>query len=41
SKGLGLGLYITQQIVLAHGGTIEVASTAQEGTTFRVRLPRR
>lgn len=38
--GLGLGLYIVQQIVQAHGGTIDVASTAQEGTTFSVRLPR-
>jgi len=39
-RGLGLGLYIVQQIVLAHDGTIDVASTAQEGTTFIVRLPR-
>jgi PAS domain S-box-containing protein len=37
---LGLGLYITQQIVLGHGGTLEVRSSAQEGTTFTVRLPR-
>jgi signal transduction histidine kinase len=39
-KGLGLGLYIVQQLVLAHGGTIEVRSTREEGTTFTVRLPR-
>jgi PAS domain S-box-containing protein len=38
-KGLGLGLYITKQIVLAHGGSIEVESTARLGTRFRVRLP--
>jgi signal transduction histidine kinase len=38
--GLGLGLYIVQQIVLAHQGTVDVASTAHEGTTFTVRLPR-
>jgi two-component system, sensor histidine kinase and response regulator len=38
---LGLGLYIVRQIVLAHGGAIDVASTDSEGTTFRVRLPRR
>lgn len=37
---VGLGLYIVREIVIAHGGTIEVASTAQEGTTFTVRLPR-
>lgn len=35
--GLGLGLYITQEIVAAHGGTIEV--TSGEVTTFTVRLP--
>lgn len=36
---LGLGLYITRQIVEAHSGTIRVTSTAQSGTTFEVRLP--
>jgi signal transduction histidine kinase len=40
SSGLGLGLFITQQIVLAHGGTIAVTSAAAEGTRFVVRLPR-
>jgi signal transduction histidine kinase len=40
STGLGLGLYITQQIVEAHGGTVEVRSTMEEGTSFTVRLPR-
>ena len=41
TQGLGLGLYITRQIVLAHGGRIEVRSRAEEGTTiFSLDLPR-
>jgi signal transduction histidine kinase len=40
SRGLGLGLYITQHIVQAHGGTIEATSTAEAGTNFIVHLPR-
>jgi len=38
--GSGLGLFIVQQIVHAHGGRIELDSTADRGTTFCVRLPR-
>ena len=37
--GLGLGLFISRQIVAKHGGQIEVRSSAPEGTTFSVRLP--
>jgi signal transduction histidine kinase len=37
--GLGLGLYICKQIVAAHGGTLEVCSTATEGTCFTARIP--
>jgi PAS domain S-box-containing protein len=40
SGGLGLGLYIVEQVVKGHGGHIEVTSTAEAGTTFRVTLPR-
>jgi signal transduction histidine kinase len=40
SKGLGLGLFISREIVAAHGGTIGVSSSEREGTRFRVRLPR-
>jgi PAS domain S-box-containing protein len=40
SEGLGLGLYIVQQIVRAHGGSVSATSTARDGTTFRVRVPR-
>ncbi|MDB5945474.1 MAG: histidine kinase, partial [Ramlibacter sp.] len=37
--GLGLGLYICSQIVRAHGGTLQVTSSAEEGTRFSARLP--
>jgi two-component system, sensor histidine kinase and response regulator len=40
STGLGLGLFICQQIALAHGGDIAVSSTAEAGTLVAVRLPR-
>jgi signal transduction histidine kinase len=40
TQGLGLGLYIASQIVIAHGGRIDVESTPGDGTTFRVTLPR-
>lgn len=39
--GAGLGLYIVREIVRAHDGVVEVSSTAEDGTTFVVRLPRR
>jgi signal transduction histidine kinase len=40
SKSLGLGLFISKEIVLAHGGTIKARSSAEEGTTFTVCVPR-
>ena len=40
SRGLGLGLFIVEQIALAHGGRVEVVSSERGGTTFRVALQR-
>ncbi|MEZ4256416.1 MAG: ATP-binding protein [Polyangiales bacterium] len=39
--GLGLGLYIVDQIATAHGGHVDVKSDEAAGTTFTVVLPRR
>jgi signal transduction histidine kinase len=38
---LGLGLFIVREVVRAHGGSVEVASSAEAGTTFTIRLPSR
>jgi signal transduction histidine kinase len=40
-QGLGLGLHICSQIVRAHGGTLRVTSSKENGTTFVARLPLR
>jgi signal transduction histidine kinase len=37
--GVGLGLFVVQQIVRAHGGYIDVESAPGSGSTFRVHLP--
>jgi signal transduction histidine kinase len=37
---VGLGLFIARGIVVSHGGSITVSSSATEGTTFEARLPR-
>ncbi|WP_219114860.1 hybrid sensor histidine kinase/response regulator [Janthinobacterium sp. UMAB-56] len=39
-QGLGLGLYTVNMFVKAHGGTVELSSTAAHGTLATVRIPR-
>jgi signal transduction histidine kinase len=41
SEGLGLGLFISQEIAQAHGGSVRVESSPETGTAFVVHLPRR
>lgn len=38
TKGSGIGLYMTQKIVAAHGGTLRVESVKGEGSIFTIRL---
>jgi two-component system sensor histidine kinase PilS (NtrC family) len=38
-KGTGLGLAIVHRVVTDYGGTIQVSSTPDSGTTIRVRMP--
>jgi signal transduction histidine kinase len=37
--GLGLGLYIASEIARAHGGTLTVCSSTEDGTCFTLRIP--
>lgn len=37
--GVGLGLALVKEIIESHAGTVSVASTVGEGTTFRIALP--
>ena len=39
-EGTGLGLYLMQEIVVAHGGKVMVESVVGQGTTFTLTLPR-
>jgi signal transduction histidine kinase len=41
SAGLGLGLYVVREVVRAHGGSIDVRSSVDVGTTFSVLIPRK
>ena len=40
SNSMGLGLFIVEEIAIAHGGSVGVSSDAVDGTTFTARLPR-
>jgi signal transduction histidine kinase len=40
ARGLGLGLFICKQVVMAHGGTINFESGDDLGTCFRISLLR-
>lgn len=37
---IGMGLYIAREVAKSHGGRIDVISTVENGTTFKIRLPR-
>jgi signal transduction histidine kinase len=39
AEGSGLGLWIVQQIITAHGGVVEVSNAAEGGAVFTVQLP--
>lgn len=40
NRGVGLGLFIVREIANAHGGTVSVRSSAEQGTAFEVSIPR-
>jgi len=39
SAGTGMGLFLAQEVMKAHGGTIDIKSSYGKGTIFIVRLP--
>lgn len=39
SRGVGLGLFIVSEIAKAHGGTVSVMSTPEDGTVFTAVFP--
>ena len=40
SDGTGMGLFLTRQVIKAHGGSIDVQSKEGQGTEFVIRLPK-
>jgi signal transduction histidine kinase len=40
SSGTGMGLFLSHQVVKAHGGSIDVRTEEGKGTEFTVRLPK-
>jgi signal transduction histidine kinase len=40
ARGTGIGLTVVKQIVVEHGGTVEVESGSERGTVFRIIMPR-
>jgi signal transduction histidine kinase len=40
NKGTGLGLFVTNQIIQQHGGTIKVESTTGQGSCFSISIPK-
>lgn len=40
SNSMGLGLYVVREVATAHGGSVTARSSAREGITFTIRLPR-
>jgi signal transduction histidine kinase len=41
ASGMGIGLYVVQEIVTLHGGAVDLTRTTSKGSTFTVYLPRR
>ena len=40
TKGNGLGLWISREIIRRHGGELTLRETSEKGTVFEMRLPR-
>jgi signal transduction histidine kinase len=40
SEGTGMGLFLSRQVIKAHGGSIDVQSVEGQGTEFIIRLPK-